>query len=81
MSATPTKAALFAAYVARLEGSGMAWTADPAKMDKAKEQIRRCFNGSKEIDITGRFFVAALAEVGLPKRITYKALHALAGDA
>jgi len=72
-----TKASLLAAYRARLAASGMAWTVEPGKLDAAMEKTRATLNGAGLVDTTGTYFQAARRDVGLPSRMTLKALHAL----
>ena len=75
-----TKAALVAAYRARLEASDMAWVSEPGKLDRFLRSVRDTLTPGRTATFHrgGGCWRAALADVGLSASTSLRALRALA---
>ena len=74
-----TKAALVAAYRARLEASGMAWVQEPGKLDRFMRSVRDTLTAGRTATFhrEGECWRGALADVGLGASTSLRALRAL----
>ena len=77
---TATKAALVAAYRARLEASGMAWVSEPGKLDRFMRSVTETLQPGRVATFhrEGECWRGALADVGLGASTSLRALRALA---
>ena len=76
---TATKAALIAAYRARLEASGMAWVSEPGKLDRFLRSVTDTLTPGRTATVhrEGEAWRAALADVGLVASTSLRTLRAL----
>lgn len=78
MTAPVTRAALVAAYRARLEATDMPWVQDAAKLDRFLAQVRDTLAGPHDtFSRGGTCWLLALADLGLPAKISLAKLRGL----